>query len=754
MILDEKPKEMASLKGTDIETADFKIKSSQKAFSILSSNLYSNNFLAIVRELACNAYDSHIQAGKKDVPFEIHLPTTIDNKFYVRDFGVGLDHDEVMQIYTTYFESTKTGSNDYVGALGLGSKTPFSYTSNFTVEAIKDGVKRIYSSYINNSGFPSIALLNTNKTDECNGVTVAFAAKNKNDVYRFADECKKALVHFDPEPEMTGYEVDIPKFEFEAHQHLENVGVRALKVTRFNKKEDVVVMGNVSYKMDSREIAAKYEHSFSTKNNLQLYFGIGELDIQPSREGLQYTERTKNKILERYEQVKDAISKDIDEKIGDVKDIWVLRQKLAEHENSVWKHQLGRGILNDKLKKISENVDGIKSYSKYNDVLFENLHSNLSRRFAETEFNIKVNRIDYYINNDQTVKYKNNNSYKDVIPLWATSPGRDIVFVLNADKKRVISKMKSWLEEYKVVNKKPFCCSCIVLSPVVKSKPMDVDGFFGEIYNPPSDMIYQISDFDLEKHKRTENRVKRREILSTSRNSFFDVIVDRNSPDFTVEYLDQTHSYPILYTYLEGNSLKDSTGNPFVVGLEKAYNEMTKSDIGGFSHAPLYAVRSGKSLDVIKNHPKFVLLEDMVCNSLRKIKVENLLFVKKNFKRYDENISINSIEDYKYIEDLKNHPLYKRIPIDSPYRKLYDRLNMDMKYVRDGSISRLIRFVENIMPKSEFDKLVSIQKEASDIISSAKTRYPLLSGLNNVSKIDVGDLLEYVEMIENKRRNK
>ncbi len=55
------------------QEGEFTIKSSAKAFAILSSGLYSNKYVAIIRELSCNAIDSHKEAGI-DVPFRIHLP--------------------------------------------------------------------------------------------------------------------------------------------------------------------------------------------------------------------------------------------------------------------------------------------------------------------------------------------------------------------------------------------------------------------------------------------------------------------------------------------------------------------------------------------------------------------------------------------------------------------------------------------------------------------------------------------------------
>ena len=48
------------------DSSAFTIRTSAKAFKVLSDNLYSDKITAVIRELSCNAYDSHVQAGKKD----------------------------------------------------------------------------------------------------------------------------------------------------------------------------------------------------------------------------------------------------------------------------------------------------------------------------------------------------------------------------------------------------------------------------------------------------------------------------------------------------------------------------------------------------------------------------------------------------------------------------------------------------------------------------------------------------------------
>ena len=99
-----------------------------KAFKILSSSLYSNRVRAIIRELCANAWDSHVEAGNTD-NFDVHLPTTMEPHFSIRDYGTGMSEETMNEVFNCLFSSTKTETNAQSGMLGLGSKSPFSYTS-------------------------------------------------------------------------------------------------------------------------------------------------------------------------------------------------------------------------------------------------------------------------------------------------------------------------------------------------------------------------------------------------------------------------------------------------------------------------------------------------------------------------------------------------------------------------------------------------------------------------------------------------
>ena len=152
----------------NLEGKAFSIKNSPVAFEILSSKLYSDANMAVVRELLCNAYDSHKACGKQDVPIHVQLPSYLNKNFIIRDYGLGLSKEDVIDLYTTFFHSTKADSNDFTGCFGLGSKTPFSYTDAFTVTSYWNGTKYSFVA-AKKDGYPNIYCINEEDTDECNG---------------------------------------------------------------------------------------------------------------------------------------------------------------------------------------------------------------------------------------------------------------------------------------------------------------------------------------------------------------------------------------------------------------------------------------------------------------------------------------------------------------------------------------------------------------------------------------------------------
>ena len=273
--------------------ATFKMKSSRKAFQILS-DLYSDKPLAIVRELGCNANDSMVASGKTGQPFHIHLPNSLEPWLTIQDFGTGISHQNVYDIYSTYFESTKTNTNDQIGCLGLGSKSPFCYTDNFSVTSIYNGVKRIYNAYFAQDGNPTIALMSQENTHEQNGVAVQIPVKEK-DFNTFLVAVVKAFRFFDVKPTISGgvchWSQENPMFFGEDWMFLDSS----------TQWEAFAIMGGVTYPIDHYKVDVKYNQI--VRKGVVLKFKMGELDFAPSREHLSYDDATIKAINDKMEKV-------------------------------------------------------------------------------------------------------------------------------------------------------------------------------------------------------------------------------------------------------------------------------------------------------------------------------------------------------------------------------------------------------------------------------------------------------------------
>jgi len=110
MIINSTPQNQAIVSNVS-EVGEFRIRNSAKAFNILSSGLYANKIRAIIRELSCNATDSHVAAGRAGTAFDVHLPNALEPYFSIRDYGTGLSHDQVTSIYRKYEWSWWWGRN-------------------------------------------------------------------------------------------------------------------------------------------------------------------------------------------------------------------------------------------------------------------------------------------------------------------------------------------------------------------------------------------------------------------------------------------------------------------------------------------------------------------------------------------------------------------------------------------------------------------------------------------------------------------
>ena len=405
MKLQDTPNTIAQI-GTSNE-ASFKMKTSRKAFQILS-DLYSDKPLAIVRELGCNAADSMVMAGKGDQPFYVHLPNALEPWLTIQDFGTGISHKNIYDIYSTYFESTKSNTNDQIGCLGLGSKSPFCYTDNFAVTSIVDGEKRIYNAYFNQNNTPTIALMSTEKTTEGNGIAIQIPVKS-DDFSTFNVAVKKAFRFFDVKPIVEGgvvdWNIEAPIFQGDGWASYE----------KFNYGEAYAVMGGVTYQINTYHLEHKHRDMLN-RAGLVLKFKMGELDFTPSRESLSYDEATIKALNEKMEFIsknfRDKLVEMIDakENIFDaIKSVHHIMEKFSFLGASLTSSKItwnGLDITNPLQFLHSLTKDGVVTHSrisyskkKYRESVYPDISTKAKWYYDDLDKGT-ISRVRYHLRNN------------------------------------------------------------------------------------------------------------------------------------------------------------------------------------------------------------------------------------------------------------------------------------------------------------------------------------------------------------------
>jgi hypothetical protein len=314
-----------------VKSSQYTIALTGKTFDVLSSMLYKDPHLAIVRELSCNAYDSHVENGCIDKAFDIHLPNQLEPYFSIRDYGTGMSAEQIDSVYTKFFESTKTHSNDVVGALGLGSKSPFSYTSNYTITSWHGGLKLVYSAFKSTDGIPSIALLDVSDSNDPTGLEVTFAVKAQ-DFEKFTSKVQSFFTTWGSvPPAITG---GLQGRTTLRHVERDFGGTDWFVATANGPLSTALaIQGNVPYPLQRHTISSSNEFRKYNDNQRSILarllelpiiitFPIGSLDFSASREELQYTEQTTAVILDKLLKIGDSIRDHIQDQAASLPTMW------------------------------------------------------------------------------------------------------------------------------------------------------------------------------------------------------------------------------------------------------------------------------------------------------------------------------------------------------------------------------------------------------------------------------------------------
>jgi len=710
MILNSAPQDQATLSNVG-QIGEFRIRNSAKAFSILSSGLYANKVRAIIRELSCNAVDSHKEAGKSSTPFDVHLPNALEAWFSIRDYGTGLAHDQVSSIYTTYFESTKTESNEYIGALGLGSKSPFSYTDNFTVTAIKNGRKGVYTAFINELGVPSIAQMMEEETDDPSGVEVKFSVNERYDFDKFRQEARQVYTHFKLRPVVSGSR----DFTFIDPKFLEKDIVPGVH-TISDSRQSYAVMGNIAYPIDIPQSDKVLPDAMKSMLmcGLVIEFGIGELDFQASREGLSYVPMTIDSIKRKLDELTGQLAMHIAVEANKVVNLWERAVYLEKRKSEpLWTQAV--------VQYVTDTAFPLMDLTTNSHYRYDNKKKFILR---ETElvakFNIVLKGFSRARGYTAAQTMKCNSQYDSTsqthILQWGISVSLDTFFVFNDTKIGASERAKFHWKNRKLDGPTELI---YVVEAADKTKPVLKDAFLKEIYNPPESKILMASTLLV--RERAAGMGKNVTIMQLEkRNRGYNATVVWGDAGKADSFdAGTTHYYVPLSGYA-------SLGKVFDV---KALHEHL-NDSKVFT-GTIYGVRK-TDMDFIKTQPNWINLDVMIAERLTKLGQSDVMGLVK------QAVDFKDFFEYNVLSLIKK---------DSPYKLMYDTFK-DVKVVDVVQRSSLVYLYNTYQVKTQanIDPSALIIKYKEEV-SQLKQRYPLMKSLTKYTVID-SDLAEYINLID------
>jgi hypothetical protein len=715
MIINAAPQNEAIMSNVG-EIGEFRIRNSAKAFNILSSGLYANKIRAIVRELSCNAVDSHTAAGKQNTPFDVHLPNSLEPWFSIRDYGTGLSHQQVTQIYTTYFESTKTASNEFIGALGLGSKSPFSYTDNFTVTAIQDGVKGIYTAFINEQGVPSIAKMMDEQTTDPAGVEVKFAVEERYDFDKFRQEARYVYEYFKLRPVVSG-SVD---FKFKDPSYKEKDIIPGVHYSD-DGRSSYAIMGNIKYPIDvpnADKALAGLKGLLGC--GLVMEFAIGELDFQASREGLSYIPQTINAIKSKLEQLNAQLAIHIANEADKITNSWeralYLEKRFADN---LFNQAVTKYVTDTKFELFTPQHNRWNALKQFK---FDVKHLASTYNIAIRGFS-KSRSYNVCSTVKPTSNYNNVNGQAIFQDEWEIRVSNDVYFVINDTKVGATERAKHHWKNSKIDS---HSSNVYVIEAADKSKPVLTNAFFTALSNPPESRILQASSL-LEKERASGmgQNVTIMRLEEGTRRGYNDraPMVWRDGGKAGSFDATQTYYYLPLSGYKNLGTVED---------VKQLEVHLRKS---GIYTQDIYGVRKG-DIEAIKSQKNWVNLDEHIKGKLAKLGQADVLGLVKQ--------SIDWKELYQY--NATKHITEK----NSPYLVLFNTFK-DVKE-SDQTMRQSLEWLcrqYTVATSTNVDPATLIDKYNKEVEAIFK-RYPLIKSLSKYST-EGADLAEYINLVDTKK---
>lgn len=377
---------------TKIETS-IDVKNLDFITTLLSSNLYSNPEQSFIREIVSNAWDSHLEAGTTDTPILINYDSE-NGILTIRDYGTGLDYDKFIELYCSIGNSSKRGSNEYIGGFGIGRYSSLAVSNNVEIISYYNSKKYVY--ILSKTGNTiNTDFIESYDTDEQNGLQISVKIN-----YRQLSSIRDSLkyISFFPNIFVKGLYWEGDTINKDSICHYNTFAVSANScINQYNCLH--VLIGNVLYPLNRDYFDRNVYDHLSDCRGLVPKIEIGRVDVTPNRENIIYTQKT-IKIIE------DKLNKVLEEIGTVIKENTVLdKENFKEYIDSIKSEQyfnFHTKKLEDTQKYSSINIEKVsftykgEDYKKVWGGIHYFKHADLGTKYYNGRFRSKLT----YYNND------------------------------------------------------------------------------------------------------------------------------------------------------------------------------------------------------------------------------------------------------------------------------------------------------------------------------------------------------------------
>jgi hypothetical protein len=340
----------ALISGKTVAT-EFGIGNAAILIHYMTTTIYSNKPKAVCQEIMSNARDAHREVGTPDRPIRVKVPNGLSPSWECQDYGPGMDPERIVKVFTQYCNSTKRTDNLQTGGFGIGGKTPFAYADTFTIRTIakENGVNTLRNYVAIKEGDAGPRLMECGEpqeTQEDTGTTISVPI-NPDDFSYFTSYTFKVSQFWEVRPIVDGT-ANMAWEEYKWHYQGANWKIGNSKGYY---QETHACIDGIPYVLNTNEfnnIADNLRNIL--RQNLVLFFKVGDLAVTLNRESLDYNEKTKTAIKTRLEEIQAWLENEIGDAISNASDLWqahLLYRKL----NTVFRiSNLTKNVLWNNIK--------------------------------------------------------------------------------------------------------------------------------------------------------------------------------------------------------------------------------------------------------------------------------------------------------------------------------------------------------------------------------------------------------------------